>query len=124
MTRAPGLEAAHVRAASSADWPAIAALLTASRLPVVGAEAHVADFLVAEADGRLVGAVGLERYAEGALLRSAVVDADWRGRGMGELLVRRCIARARTARACGVTCTVAPRAPHARAARETSVGRA
>jgi amino-acid N-acetyltransferase len=43
---------------------------------------------VAEADGALVGAAGLERYDDAGLLRSVVVRDDWRGRGLGAALVR------------------------------------
>jgi amino-acid N-acetyltransferase len=38
------------------------------------------------ADGRLVGAIGMERYEDTCLLRSAVVHPDFRGRGIGSAL--------------------------------------
>ena len=71
--------------------------LTASALPLSGAREHLDGFLVAEAGGALVGVIGLERYADGVLLRSACVDDAWRGRGMGEALVRAIVARAEAA---------------------------
>jgi N-acetylglutamate synthase-like GNAT family acetyltransferase len=45
------------------------------------------QFWVAEADGRRVGAVGLERHGDDGLLRSLVVDPASRNQGMGTLLV-------------------------------------
>ncbi len=86
--------AANVRPAHEADWPAIDALLRNSKLPTAGAREHLDDFFVAEAEGLVVGVIGLERYADGALLRSAAVHASWRGRGIGDALVRSLLAHA------------------------------
>jgi amino-acid N-acetyltransferase len=43
---------------------------------------------VAVESGRLIGAAGVERYGSYGLLRSVVAAPDWRGRGIGEALVR------------------------------------
>lgn len=72
-----------LRSATSGDWPAVSALLRAAKLPLDGAEAQLANFLLAESYGALVGVIGVERYADGALLRSAAVLEAWRGRGVG-----------------------------------------
>ena len=77
-----------VRAAGAADLPAVAALLEAAGLPLAGVPRSLADFLVAEDGGRVVGAIGLEPYGAAALLRSAVVDPSARGTGLGQALVR------------------------------------
>jgi ribosomal protein S18 acetylase RimI-like enzyme len=62
------------------------------------------DVLVAEDGGRIVGAVTLVRDAEddghpwppgGAVLRLLAVAPEERGRGLGEVLTRGCLARAR-----------------------------
>ena len=87
--------AASIRPAREADWPAVEALLRGSKLPTVGAREHLGDFFVAEGDGLVVGVNGLERYADGALLRSAAVSTGWRGRGVGDALVRALLAHAR-----------------------------
>jgi len=50
---------------------------------------------VAQAEGRLVGVVGLELYGQSALLRSAAVEESWRGSGVGRLLVERALDLAR-----------------------------
>jgi amino-acid N-acetyltransferase len=52
------------------------------------------DFVVAEEAGQVVGTVGLEVYGAEALLRSAVVDPDRRGSGLGNELVAGLLDRA------------------------------
>src|SRR3954463_2807717 len=85
----------ELRAASSADLEAVFGLLERSGLPRAGVADHFSRFLVAEADGRLVGVVGLELYADSALLRSAAVEESWRGSGVGRVLVERALDLAR-----------------------------
>jgi len=51
-------------------------------------------FVVREDDGRVVGVAGLEVHGEDALLRSVAVDDDYRGQGLGALLVRAVFERA------------------------------
>jgi amino-acid N-acetyltransferase len=85
----------EVRRAASRDHRAMIRLLQAAALPTDGVPATLHDFYVAEDHGRIVGAIGLELYGGNALLRSAVVDADVRGAGIGEALVRRVLDDAR-----------------------------
>ena len=84
-----------IRPASPADWSAIEALLEAARLPLDGARDHLASFVVADRGGAVVGCAGLERYGDAALLRSVAVAESERGRGVGVMLVERCLADAR-----------------------------
>jgi len=84
-----------IRDAQPADWPAIRALLEANALPLDGAQENLADFLVAEQDGTVVGCVGLERRRDAALLRSCAVDARLRGSGLGRALAESAISVAR-----------------------------
>jgi amino-acid N-acetyltransferase len=78
-----------VRSARAEDLEAVAHLLTAAHLPADGLEEQFGPaYAVAEADGTIVGAEGIERYGDAGLLRSAVVRDDWRGRGVGDLLTR------------------------------------
>jgi amino-acid N-acetyltransferase len=90
MTRTP-----DVRPASAADYPAVVSLLEAAGLPTAGVPRTLDDFLVAETGDGLAGAIGLERYGSGALLRSAVVRPGERGTGIGAALVRAVLDRAR-----------------------------
>jgi amino-acid N-acetyltransferase len=84
-----------VRPASGEDHGAVVGLLDAAGLPLAGLIPALTDFFVAEQDGRVVGAVGLEGYGPDALLRSAVVDPAARGSGIGVALVERVLEHAR-----------------------------
>lgn len=82
--------------ATSADWPAVEALLRASRLPTDDLEAdHAGRFLVARDGGALVGCGAVEPYGTWGLLRSLAVAERARGRGLGGRLVVGLEARAR-----------------------------
>jgi amino-acid N-acetyltransferase len=83
MRRAP-----DVRPAREADYQAVITLLEAAGLPTAGVPRTLGDFLVVDAEDGLAGAVGLERYGSGALLRSAVVRPGDQGTGIGAALVR------------------------------------
>jgi len=83
-----------IRPARRDDFAAVGALLRGDSLPVDGVPPDLQAFLVAESDGRVVGAIGLELYGQDALLRSAVVDAASRGTGLGAALVAGIIAEA------------------------------
>lgn len=81
--------------ADSADLEAVLALLAEAALPRDGVAEHFAGFLVARREGRVVAAVGLERYGPDALLRSLVVAPGHRGRGLGRALTERLVEAAR-----------------------------
>jgi amino-acid N-acetyltransferase len=82
-----------IRAARADDLEAVEALLQDERLPTDGVREQFANFLVAEGTysqrvpAAPIGAIGLEHYGPAALVRSAVVDSAWRGRGVGHALV-------------------------------------
>ena len=83
-----------LRAATAGDYPAVLGLLERAGLPSDGVPAGMHDFIVADREGRIVGAVGLEHYGESALLRSAVVDPGLRNTGLGTSLIEDLLARA------------------------------
>jgi amino-acid N-acetyltransferase len=85
--RVPGKLPA-LRPAAPTDFPTVLALLRRADLPVDGISTGLADFIVAEMGGGLVGVIGLEVYGEAALLRSAAVQEGRRGSGIGRALVR------------------------------------
>ena len=81
---------AAVRRATLADEAAIAALLTASKLPLDGVHDALPQFVVAAHGDEIVGVAGIEECGTGrnnALLRSVAVKHEWRGRGLGRALV-------------------------------------
>ncbi|MHB0950024.1 MAG: GNAT family N-acetyltransferase, partial [Gemmatimonadaceae bacterium] len=87
-----------VRAATTADLPAITQLLRGAELPTDGIDALVGDFVVAEAPQGIVGTGAVERAGDDGLLRSVAVAAGWRDRGIGRLLVERLMRDARDER--------------------------
>src|SRR5437868_14548260 len=83
-----------IRRAKSSDLSAVESLLTASDLPTDGVRDNFSGFVVADDDGAIAGAIGLEKYGSAALLRSAVVAPDHRGTGVGRKLVEQLLERA------------------------------
>lgn len=84
-----------VRRASASDLPRIEDLLRSATLPTQGVAEHLQHFLVAEREGEVVGAIGLEAYGDTGLLRSAVVAPDLQNTGIGSLLYHHDIEQAR-----------------------------
>lgn len=86
--------APQIRPAATSDLPRVERLLTASQLPLTGVREALGDFVVAEANGDIVGVAGLEVCCDDALLRSVAVAPEWRSRGLGRALVTRAVAEA------------------------------
>ena len=81
-----------IRPAAPTDLEAIEKLLSDAHLPLQGVSQHLQDFLVAQERDRVVAAIGYEGYGRFGLLRSAVVDPEFRGRGLGQRLIERLLA--------------------------------
>jgi arsenite methyltransferase len=95
--------AAVLRPAGRADLGAILGLLRAAGLPDAGVADHLeGGYVVAESGGLVVGAAGLEQHGDDGLLRSVVVAPAWRGRGVGEAMVRERVAAAESLGLSGV----------------------
>jgi len=84
----PAWDDLDIRMASDTDLPMVERLLASHHLPVDDLKAHVKSLWVARHEGRIVGSVALELYADGALLRSAAVSDECRGHGVGGQLTR------------------------------------
>lgn len=84
----------RIRNATNADLPEVETLLSASDLPLDGVRDNFSSFVVAEDEGAVAGAIGLEQFGSIALLRSAVVAPEHRGAGIGRQLVEVLLERA------------------------------
>lgn len=84
-----------IRPASTADARPLLGLLRDADLAIPGVVEHLGSFVVAERDGTITGAMGLELRGSAALLRSAVVAPEERGTGIGRQLYERVAALAR-----------------------------
>ena len=77
------------------DLPRLQALLRNEDLPTDDCTAQLHHFIGIRDGARLIAAAALEPAGELGLLRSLVVDPDYRGQGLGERLVGQLLARAR-----------------------------
>jgi amino-acid N-acetyltransferase len=92
-----------LRPAHRSDLDRVIQLLARASLPTDGLEEQFGQrYVVAESDGRIIGAEGIEVYGSYGLLRSAVVDPAWRGRGIGEALTQNRLAWARAQKLRGI----------------------
>lgn len=83
-----------IRSALPSDRDALARLLEECRLPSAGAWDPQTRVWVAEVEGAVVGAAGLEGYDAVALLRSVATRPEWRGRGVAGALCREVLSTA------------------------------
>jgi amino-acid N-acetyltransferase len=75
-----------IHAAGPNNLPAIRRLLQTQHLPLDGVDEAVSTMVVATDEGAVLGAAAVELYADGALLRSVVVDPTVQGQGLGRRL--------------------------------------
>ncbi len=94
-TEARNCDCLNLRTARPSDLAEVLALLGRAHLPPAGVPEAFCHFVVAEHEGKIVGAAGLEIYSPSALLRSVVVDDGWRGTGVGRRLIDRALAEAK-----------------------------
>ena len=66
----------------------IIALLQVEKLPVEDLPASLDNFFIATEEGKVIGAIGLEQYDNYGLLRSMVVDKEYRNKNIASQLVR------------------------------------
>lgn len=88
-------DAVTIRGARPTDRDGARTVLADAGLPTAELERWFSHFVVAEADGEIVGLGGLELHGQDGILRSVVVDDSWRGRGVGARLVSTVISNAR-----------------------------
>lgn len=86
-----------IRSARPEDESGVLLLLREAGLPVDEVTEWLPRYVVAEADGRLVGVAGLEVHGTDGILRSVVVEPERQGTGLGGRLAATVIASARSA---------------------------
>jgi len=78
----------RLRPAAEDDRQLVSDMLADAELPIDGLEEQFGNgYVIAELEGRAVGAGGIEVYGDYGLLRSVVVRKGERGHGLGELIV-------------------------------------
>lgn len=86
-----------LRTAGEADAKIIGDLLARSGLPTGDLITARPEFVLASSAGQIVGIGALEHFGAAALLRSVAVEPQWRGTGVGRLLIGELERRARAA---------------------------
>jgi amino-acid N-acetyltransferase len=92
------MEARHellIRPARKEELERLFGLFDQLELPRAGVQEHFSNFLVAERQGCVVGAVGLEIYDKVGLLRSLAVEPNEQGGGVGARLVDSILSKAK-----------------------------
>ena len=88
-------ESVEISNASPSDLGEVLALLSTVDLPHEGVAEHFGGFLVArDGEGQLVGTIGIERYGDVGLLRSAAVSPELQRTGLGSCLTSILLERA------------------------------
>lgn len=78
----------EIRRARSGDLATAQEWLAAADLPTEDLDAtHMDAFLIASTNGKPVGMIGVESFSHVGLLRSLIVDENYRGNGLGAYLV-------------------------------------
>ncbi len=88
----------ELRPARASDYETATRWLAAAGLPTADLSAVRMDaFLLATDQDRPIGMIGLEPYAQFGLLRSLIVDPEYRGKGLGAKLIAALEAKATAA---------------------------
>lgn len=86
-----------LRSATEADAAVIRDLLERNGLPTSDLSTARPEFVIAVQGNQVVGIGALERFGRAALLRSIAVESQWRGSGVGRMIVEELEHRAQTA---------------------------
>lgn len=87
--------APQLRRAIGADLPVLESLLASQHLPAHGLQDCMETCWVLEDEGRVIACAGFEQYGDAALLRSVIVEPEYRNRRHGEHVVRNAIDEAK-----------------------------
>jgi amino-acid N-acetyltransferase len=90
-------QAPRLRPATESDLGELRRLLKDLELPTAGVNEWWSLFTVVDSGDGIIGAAGVEQYADGALLRSVAVHPAWRSSGLGRMLVDAALDTARRA---------------------------
>ena len=77
----------HYKKAGAQEYKQVYQLLQEENLPVVDLNPVLENFFVAMDNNILAGVIGMDRYGNNGLLRSAVVQKDYRNSGIAGSLV-------------------------------------
>jgi len=79
----------NIQKAGKKDFEAVCKLLLQENLPIVDLNPLLENFFIAVEDNKLTGVIGMDRYGTDGLLRSAIVQKEYRNTGIAAALVAR-----------------------------------
>ena len=86
----PGMPATiNIQKAGKGDFEAVCKLLLQENLPIADLNPLLENFFIAVEDNKLTGVIGMDRYGADGLLRSAIVQKEYRHAGIAAALVAR-----------------------------------
>ena len=85
-----------IQKAAKNDFDAVCALLSANNLPIIDLNPLLEDFLLAFDENEITAVMGMDRYGDAGLLRSAAVKASHRNLGIAAALINRLLDDARS----------------------------
>jgi len=79
----------NIQKAGEKDFETVCKLLLQENLPIVDLNPLLENFFIAVEDNKLTGVIGMDRYGTDGLLRSAIVQKEYRNKGIAAALVAR-----------------------------------
>jgi len=79
----------HIQKADKRDFDAVCRILSQENLPTSDLNPLLENFFIAVDDNAIAGVIGMDRYGDNGLLRSAIVQKEHRNTGIAAALVAR-----------------------------------
>ncbi|MFX0085040.1 MAG: arsenic resistance N-acetyltransferase ArsN2 [Candidatus Hodarchaeota archaeon] len=76
-----------IEKANNKDLQEVLTLLNEVKLPKEGVAESFQDFFVIRKNSKVIGCIGIEKYGEVGLMRSAAIHPSFQGQGYGKKLV-------------------------------------
>ena len=79
----------NIQKAGEKDFETVCKLLLQENLPIADLNPLLENFFIAVEDNKITGVIGMDRYGKDGLLRSAIVQKQYRNKGIAAALVAR-----------------------------------
>ena len=79
----------NIQKAGEKDFETVCKLLLQENLPIADLNPLLENFFIAVEDNKITGVIGMDRYGKDGLLRSAIVQKEYRNTGIAAALVAR-----------------------------------
>jgi len=79
----------NIQKAGEKDFETVCKLLLQENLPIADLNPLLENFFIAVEDNKITGVIGMDRYGKDGLLRSAIVQKEYRNKGIAAALVAR-----------------------------------